>query len=77
MSGGRTQQANASVRAAFVHVMGDLLQSVSVLVSAVIIFFKVTSLSLYKQGTWRRFFEKPKALKEDKVQKLNLKMHDD
>ncbi|KAM6900061.1 proton-coupled zinc antiporter SLC30A2 [Xenentodon cancila] len=38
--GARTQQANASVRAAFVHVMGDLLQSISVLVSAVIIFFK-------------------------------------
>lgn len=34
-------QANASVRSAFVHVMGDLLQSISVLVSAVIIFFKV------------------------------------
>ncbi|KAF7662126.1 hypothetical protein LDENG_00245640 [Lucifuga dentata] len=38
--GGRTAQANASVRAAFVHVVGDLLQSVSVLVSAIIIFFK-------------------------------------
>ncbi|XP_054879694.1 proton-coupled zinc antiporter SLC30A8-like isoform X2 [Poeciliopsis prolifica] len=38
--GKRAQQANASVRAAFVHVMGDLLQSVSVLVSAIIIFFK-------------------------------------
>ncbi|KAG7458271.1 hypothetical protein MATL_G00236360 [Megalops atlanticus] len=37
--GGRTQ-ANASVRAAFVHVVGDLLQSISVLVSAIIIFFK-------------------------------------
>uniref|UniRef100_A0A3B5MRI1 Proton-coupled zinc antiporter SLC30A8 n=1 Tax=Xiphophorus couchianus TaxID=32473 RepID=A0A3B5MRI1_9TELE len=36
----RAHQANASVRAAFVHVMGDLLQSVSVLVSAIIIFFK-------------------------------------
>uniref|UniRef100_A0A3Q4H2Y6 Proton-coupled zinc antiporter SLC30A8 n=1 Tax=Neolamprologus brichardi TaxID=32507 RepID=A0A3Q4H2Y6_NEOBR len=35
-----TQQANASVRAAFVHVLGDLLQSISVLVSAIIIFFK-------------------------------------
>uniref|UniRef100_A0A3B4B4B7 Proton-coupled zinc antiporter SLC30A8 n=1 Tax=Periophthalmus magnuspinnatus TaxID=409849 RepID=A0A3B4B4B7_9GOBI len=34
------QQANASVRAAFVHVVGDLLQSLSVLVSAIIIFFK-------------------------------------
>uniref|UniRef100_A0A3Q0S3M4 Proton-coupled zinc antiporter SLC30A8 n=1 Tax=Amphilophus citrinellus TaxID=61819 RepID=A0A3Q0S3M4_AMPCI len=36
----RAQQANASVRAAFVHVLGDLLQSISVLVSAIIIFFK-------------------------------------
>uniref|UniRef100_UPI003AABC35E proton-coupled zinc antiporter SLC30A8-like n=1 Tax=Centroberyx gerrardi TaxID=166262 RepID=UPI003AABC35E len=38
--GRRAQQANASVRAAFVHVVGDLLQSLSVLVSAIIIFFK-------------------------------------
>ncbi|XP_031593929.1 zinc transporter 2 [Oreochromis aureus] len=38
--GRRAQQANASVRAAFVHVLGDLLQSISVLVSAIIIFFK-------------------------------------
>ncbi|KAM7373417.1 hypothetical protein PAMP_008268 [Pampus punctatissimus] len=38
--GRRAQQANASVRAAFVHVVGDLLQSVSVLISAIIIFFK-------------------------------------
>ncbi|XP_074542290.1 proton-coupled zinc antiporter SLC30A2-like [Halichoeres trimaculatus] len=37
---GRKQQANASVRAAFVHVVGDLLQSISVLVSAIIIYFK-------------------------------------
>ncbi|XP_016138043.1 zinc transporter 8-like [Sinocyclocheilus grahami] len=37
---GKRQQANASVRAAFVHVIGDLLQSVSVLVSALVIFFK-------------------------------------
>uniref|UniRef100_H3CGF9 Proton-coupled zinc antiporter SLC30A8 n=1 Tax=Tetraodon nigroviridis TaxID=99883 RepID=H3CGF9_TETNG len=36
----RTQQANASVRAAFVHVVGDLLQSISVLISAIIIFVK-------------------------------------
>lgn len=40
--GKRSQQANASVRAAFVHVVGDLLQSISVLVSALIIFFKVS-----------------------------------
>ncbi|CAF92800.1 unnamed protein product, partial [Tetraodon nigroviridis] len=38
--GHRTQQANASVRAAFVHVVGDLLQSISVLISAIIIFVK-------------------------------------
>uniref|UniRef100_A0A4W6ERX3 Proton-coupled zinc antiporter SLC30A8 n=1 Tax=Lates calcarifer TaxID=8187 RepID=A0A4W6ERX3_LATCA len=38
--GHRLMQANASVRAAFVHVVGDLLQSLSVLVSAIIIFFK-------------------------------------
>uniref|UniRef100_A0A8C7WP57 Proton-coupled zinc antiporter SLC30A8 n=1 Tax=Oryzias sinensis TaxID=183150 RepID=A0A8C7WP57_9TELE len=38
--GGRTQQANASVRAAFVHVIGDLLQSISVLISAIVIFFR-------------------------------------
>ncbi|XP_076865181.1 proton-coupled zinc antiporter SLC30A8 isoform X2 [Brachyhypopomus gauderio] len=37
---GKKQQGNASVRAAFVHVIGDLLQSVSVLVSALIIFFR-------------------------------------
>nr|XP_014339958.1 PREDICTED: zinc transporter 8-like [Latimeria chalumnae] len=37
---GHSHQANASVRAAFIHVIGDLLQSVSVLVSALIIFFK-------------------------------------
>ncbi|KAK9526630.1 hypothetical protein VZT92_015315 [Zoarces viviparus] len=39
-SSGRALQDNASVRAAFVHVLGDLLQSVSVFVSAIIIFFK-------------------------------------
>lgn len=42
LSGQRTQQANASVRAAFVHVVGDLLQSISVLISAFIIYFKVS-----------------------------------
>ena len=41
-SAGSRPQANASVRAAFVHVVGDLLQSISVLVSAIIIFFKVS-----------------------------------
>ncbi|XP_021056455.1 zinc transporter 2 isoform X1 [Mus pahari] len=35
-----SQQQNASVRAAFIHVIGDLLQSVGVLVAAYIIYFK-------------------------------------
>nr|XP_047929061.1 zinc transporter 2 [Anser cygnoides] len=34
------EQPNASVRAAFVHVVGDLLQSVGVLVASYVIFFK-------------------------------------
>ncbi|KAM3596198.1 uncharacterized protein V6R79_010200 [Siganus canaliculatus] len=38
--GRRTQQASASTRSAFVHVVGDLLQSISVFVSAIVIFFK-------------------------------------
>ncbi|XP_019497638.1 PREDICTED: zinc transporter 8 [Hipposideros armiger] len=33
-------QANASVRAAFVHALGDLFQSISVLTSALVIYFK-------------------------------------
>ncbi|XP_030045754.1 proton-coupled zinc antiporter SLC30A8 [Microcaecilia unicolor] len=33
-------QANASVRAAFIHTVGDLFQSISVLISALIIYFK-------------------------------------
>ncbi|XP_016063208.1 PREDICTED: zinc transporter 8 [Miniopterus natalensis] len=36
----REVQANASVRAAFVHALGDLFQSISVLTSALIIYFK-------------------------------------
>uniref|UniRef100_Q2HJ10-2 Isoform 2 of Proton-coupled zinc antiporter SLC30A2 n=1 Tax=Mus musculus TaxID=10090 RepID=Q2HJ10-2 len=35
-----SQQQNPSVRAAFIHVIGDLLQSVGVLVAAYIIYFK-------------------------------------
>lgn len=35
------EQPNPSVRAAFVHVVGDLLQSVGVLIASYIIFFKV------------------------------------
>ncbi|NXG88381.1 ZNT2 protein, partial [Stercorarius parasiticus] len=38
--GGGGEQPNASVRAAFVHVVGDLLQSVGVLIASYIIFFK-------------------------------------
>ncbi|NWU36252.1 ZNT8 protein, partial [Hylia prasina] len=32
--------SNASLRAAFVHIIGDLFQSISVLISALVIFFK-------------------------------------
>lgn len=35
------EQPNASVRAAFVHVLGDLLQSIGVLIASYTIFFKV------------------------------------
>ncbi|XP_032906962.1 zinc transporter 8 [Catharus ustulatus] len=36
----KTALSNASLRAAFVHTIGDLFQSISVLISALIIFFK-------------------------------------
>ncbi|NWH53047.1 ZNT8 protein, partial [Fregata magnificens] len=36
----KAAQSNASLRAAFVHAIGDLFQSISVLISALIIFFK-------------------------------------
>ncbi|NXC01818.1 ZNT2 protein, partial [Orthonyx spaldingii] len=39
-SHGAAGEPNASVRAAFVHVVGDLLQSVGVLIASYIIFFK-------------------------------------
>lgn len=39
--GATSEQLNTSVRAAFVHVLGDLLQSVGVLIASYIIFFKV------------------------------------
>uniref|UniRef100_UPI0037E92E7D proton-coupled zinc antiporter SLC30A2-like n=1 Tax=Semicossyphus pulcher TaxID=241346 RepID=UPI0037E92E7D len=38
--GRRAQQANASIRSAFVHLVGDLLQSIAVFISAIIIYFK-------------------------------------
>jgi Co/Zn/Cd efflux system component len=34
---------NTSVRAAFIHVLGDLLQSVGVLVAAIVIFYRVSN----------------------------------
>ncbi|CAM2104793.1 proton-coupled zinc antiporter SLC30A2 isoform X1 [Caretta caretta] len=37
---GHSKQGNTSVQAAFIHVVGDLLQSVGVLVAAYIIYFK-------------------------------------
>lgn len=43
------QQENPSVRAAFIHVIGDLLQSLGVLVAAYILYFKVRAGD---RGTW-------------------------
>lgn len=45
------QQENPSVRAAFIHVIGDLLQSLGVLVAAYILYFKVRAGD---RGTWVR-----------------------
>ena len=42
--GHKEVQANASVRAAFAHTLGDLLQSIRVLTSALIIYSKVICL---------------------------------
>ncbi|XP_071142410.1 proton-coupled zinc antiporter SLC30A2-like isoform X1 [Mytilus edulis] len=37
---GHSHQSNINVRAAFIHVMGDLIQSVGVLIAAIMIYFK-------------------------------------
>lgn len=41
--------SNASVRAAFVHVVGDLLQSVGVLLAATVIHFRVRTIRLHRK----------------------------
>jgi len=38
------ESGNVNVRAAFIHVLGDLLQSLGVLIAAFIIYFKVSFL---------------------------------
>lgn len=43
---GHSHKANINVKAAFIHVVGDLLQSVGVLCAAFIIYFKVKLLTL-------------------------------
>lgn len=40
------EHSNTSVRAAFIHVLGDLLQSLGVLLAATIIYFRVCTLPL-------------------------------
>ena len=67
LSGRRAQQANASVRAAFVHVVGDLLQSISVLVSAIIIFFKVRGVSLSLSLSLSRCAQRVGSLQSEAV----------
>ena len=39
--GGHSHKDNINVKAAFIHVIGDLLQSVGVFIAALIIYFKV------------------------------------
>nr|XP_035970476.1 zinc transporter 2 isoform X2 [Halichoerus grypus] len=49
------QQENPSVRAAFIHVIGDFLQSIGVLVAAYILYFKVlapSQLCVEREGTF-------------------------
>lgn len=50
--GAASEQPNASVRAAFVHVVGDLLQSVGILIASYIIFFKVWVVTEGQRGCW-------------------------
>ena len=38
----KVQQKNINIKAAFIHVIGDLLQSVGVLIAAFVIYFKVS-----------------------------------
>lgn len=37
----KTEQSNINVRAAFIHVIGDFIQSTGVFVAALVIYFKV------------------------------------
>ena len=46
------QQENPSVRAAFIHVVGDFLQSLGVLVAAFILYFKVRAGDTGKWAGW-------------------------
>lgn len=39
------EEENVNVRAAFIHVLGDLLQSAGVFIAALIIWFKVRALA--------------------------------
>ena len=44
---GHSHKQNINVRAAMVHAIGDLVQSVGILVAALVIFFKVSCRPLY------------------------------
>lgn len=46
---------NINVRAAFIHVLGDFIQSIGVLIAALIIYFKVL-LQVFPVVTFSRFF---------------------
>lgn len=61
-NGGETHshgsQGNLNVRVAFIHVIGDILQSFGVFVAAVIIYFKVKRARYNKQEGWCRVAKK-------------------
>lgn len=52
---GHCDHGNASVRAAFIHIAGDLVQSVGVLLAAAVIHFRVGA-----RGTFTQTFRKAK-----------------
>lgn len=47
---------NINIRAAFIHAIGDLLQSVGVFIAALVIYFVVSSILLCSEVNVTRFF---------------------
>jgi len=45
--GSGSSNSNINVRAAYIHVLGDIIQSLGVLIAAVIVYIKVSNLRVY------------------------------